>query len=165
MPSALTVAGLTISEEKGADRAPLDTVSTTLKGIDGDRHAGSGLRQISLVYEGVARHFYPETPPESLPGMGRENILLAAEPIPELRLLDTLEMGDVILEITKISDEVNASAAPQSSVHSRCLLSNYGFFARVVHGGAIKTGQTVRHQHRRATRMHHHNQSHLFQVS
>ncbi len=144
----MSTTGLSLSREKGTDHDVVPSMTLTPNGIEGDRHGGPGLRQISLMHDTVARYYFPDSTEEALPGKGQENILLRGDGLPELRLLDTLEIDDAILEITQIGKKVNETGKPLCSAQAKCLLSDHGVFARVVHGGTIETGQPIRHQHR-----------------
>lgn len=148
MTNSLTIAGLSISETKGQPHTPAGTLAVNSNGIEGDRHQGPGLRQISMMHEAVVRAHFPEATNGHLAGLGQENILLAGDGLEALRLLDTLEMGDALLEVTQIGAKVNEGGAPLCSANNRCLLSDFGVFGRVVHGGAIDAGHAVRHQQR-----------------
>jgi molybdenum cofactor synthesis domain-containing protein len=148
MPSTLKAQGLSIAREKGTPHDVVDQLTLTLAGIEGDRHAGPGLRQLSLMHASVARHYFPDHDDATLPGAGTENLLVDGEGLADLHLLDTLEIGDALLEITQIGREVNASGKSLCSAQSKCLLSDHGVFGRVVHGGVVRQGQAIHHQHR-----------------
>ena len=146
MSPSLRVAGLSISREKNTPHDPVDSMHLTLEGIDGDRHSGRNLRQISLMHENVAKQVFSDS--DQLPGLGQENLLLTGAGLSDLRLLDTLEVEDAIMEITQIGKKVNDTGETLCGAGNKCLLSDHGVFARIVHGGTIKNGQTIRHQHR-----------------
>jgi len=148
MLPTLAAAGLSLSPEKGAPREIVPAMTLSKDGIVGDRHAGPGLRQVSLMHGDVARHYFPDRPEGELPGAGTENILLSGEGLGDLRLLDTFEVGEAILEITQIGKAVNPTGAALCGAASKCLLSEHGIFARVVHGGTVEPGDAIRHQHR-----------------
>lgn len=148
LQAPLTAVGLSISEAKGQPHVPVPQFNVTLNGIEGDRHAGPGLRQVSLMHRDVVHSFFPGDAGESLAGKGQENILVEGEGLAALRILDTLELGDALLEVTQIGKRVNESGKVLCSANSKCLLSDFGVFARAVHGGSIATGYPVRHQER-----------------
>lgn len=148
MSLSLSTVGLSLSREKGAAHEVVSSMAVTVNGIEGDRHAGPGLRQVSLMHHNVARHYFPDRTEATLPGAGTENVLLAGDGLEDLRLLDTFEIDEAILEITQIGKRVNATGATLCGAANTCLLSDHGIFARVVHGGTLGPGQPVRHQHR-----------------
>lgn len=148
MTKSLNVAGLSISEAKGQPHTTLEALTVTSNGIEGDRHHGPGLRQVSMMHDTVVAHCFPDATNGSRAGLGQENILLAGKGLAEVRLLDTFEMGDALLEITQVGTKVNATGTPLCSADSRCLLSDFGVFGRVLHGGTIETGYPIRHQQR-----------------
>ena len=147
MHIALSIAGLSISEAKGEPHAVVDAFHVTTDGIEGDRHAGPGPRQVSMMHEEALRAHFPEAE-GSLAGLGQENVLLRGEGLADLRLLDTLEMDDAILEVTQIGRRVNERGAILCGANNRCLLSDFGVFGRVVHQGTIERDARVRHQQR-----------------
>ncbi len=151
--SALTTIGLSISEAKGQPHTPAAQLRVTRNGIEGDRHAGPGLRQISLMHLDVVATRFPDAPSDQRAGLGQENILIDGEGLGEVRLLDTLEFGDALLEITQIGKRVNESGRELCGSESKCLLGDFGVFARVVHGGTIEPDHTILHQ-RRVLRAH-----------
>lgn len=153
MTKSLTVAGLSISEAGGEPHSAVDTLTVTSNGIDGDRHQGPGLRQISMMHDAVVLDRFPDATNGSRAGLGQENILLSGKGLEEIRLLDTFEMGDALLEITQVGAKVNVTGTSLCSADSQCLLSDFGVFGRVLHGGVIETGYPIRHQ-RRLLRAH-----------
>lgn len=152
-PASLATIGLSISEAKGQPHTPAAQLHVTRNGIEGDRHAGPGLRQISLMHRDVVAARFPEAAADQWAGLGQENILIDGEGLGEVRLLDTLEFGDALLEITQIGKRVNESGRALCGSASKCLLGDFGIFARVVHGGTIEVDHTVQHQ-RRVLRAH-----------
>lgn len=147
-PASLTAIGLSISEAKGQPHTATTPIHVTQHGIGGDRHAGPGLRQVSLMHRDVVVARFPDAAPDRQAGLGQENILVDGEGLGCLRLLDTLTLGDALLEITQIGKRVNESGTALCGAASKCLLGDFGVFARVLHGGRIKTGQPIHHQQR-----------------
>lgn len=145
---ALHIAGLSLSESKGQPHTVVDSLTATPAGIEGDRHAGPGLRQVSIMHEAALRGRFDAEDDGTLAGSGHENILLAGGKLNHLRVLDTLEMGDAILEVTRIGSSVAEDGQDLCETGQRCLVSDHGVFARVVHGGIIEKGAAVRHQQR-----------------
>lgn len=145
---SLTAIGLSISEAKGQPHRPATQLYLTKNGIEGDRHAGPGLRQISLMHHDVVRACFPQAAPEQLAGLGQENILVDGEGLGGVRPLDTLAIGDARLEITQIGKRVNESGQALCGSGSKCLLGDFGVFARVVHGGTIEANHAIQHRQR-----------------
>lgn len=148
MGSSLHIAGLSRSEVKGQPRAAAATLHVTHDGVEGDRHAGPGPRQVSMIHERVVRACFPDAGAEELAARGRANVLLGGDGLAELRLLDTLELDGVALEITEIGSAVNASGEALCNADSRCLLSGHGVFGRVLREGRIAGGVPVHHRQR-----------------
>ena len=144
----LSTVGLSLSREKGSPHEIVPVLTVDREGIEGDRHRGPGLRQVSLMHAAVAAAVFADTDEDARPGMGTENILLGGAGLSSLQRLDTLELGDAILEITQIGKAVSDDGAQLCDARARCLLSEHGIFARVIHGGVIESNRPVRHQHR-----------------
>ena len=137
------VAGLSYSTAKGRPRSLPECLTIDPGGIVGDRHHGSPLRAISLLRRDVARAAFKELEEADLPGRGHENILLDGPELVELRLLDTLEIGECLLEVTAIGRHVNAGGNTLCATDGTCLLSDFGIFARPQHGGDVAVGDPV----------------------
>jgi molybdenum cofactor synthesis domain-containing protein len=146
--ASLAAIGLSISQTKGQPHTSAAQLHVSRNGIEGDRHAGPGLRQISLMHRDVVVARFPEADPDRLAGLGQENILVEGEGLGSVRLLDTLELGDALLEVTQIGKRVNESGQALCGSGSKCLLGDFGLFTRVVHGGTIATGHAILHQQR-----------------
>lgn len=144
----LSTAGLSISRTKGQPHTASRQLRITANGIEGDRHAGPGLRQISLMHREVAASFFPDASGSELPGKGQENILVEGEGLAAIKILDTLEVGEALLEVTRIGKRVNETGVSLCSASNQCLLSDFGVFARVLHGGTVAEGYSIRHQQR-----------------
>lgn len=144
----LIAAGLSRSEAKGQPHVPRSELRISLDGIDGDRHAGPGLRQISLIHRDVVQDRFPNLKESDLVGRGLENILVSGVGLADFRILDTLELGEALVEITQIGKRVNQSGRSLCSADSKCLLSDFGIFARTLHGGTMEVGSPIRHQPR-----------------
>jgi len=146
--ASLTAVGLSISQAKDQPHTLAAQLHVSRNGIEGDRHAGPGLRQISLMHRDVVTARFPEAASDQWAGLGQENILVDGEGLGAVRLLDTLESGDALLEITQIGKRVNESGTALCGTGSRCLLGDFGVFARVVHGGTIEINHGIQHQQR-----------------
>lgn len=55
---------------------------------------------------------------------------------------------DALLEVTQIGKRVNESGKTLCGASNKCLLSDFGVFARVVHGGNVGAGYPIHHQQR-----------------
>ena len=147
-----SVTGLAIARKKGEKPEPVETLSLNDQGVVGDRHAGPGLRQVSLMSDLVVTRLAGNDSPVQ-PGAGDENIAVAEIEHLDLRVMDTLELGSATLEITAIGPKVSAHGQELCEHADHCAMGEYGVFARVMTPGEVRVGAPIAH-HRRKLRAH-----------
>jgi len=137
------VTAIRISEKKGM---PMRAVSSGLCienwGLEGDLHAGSGIRQVSLFGIESIRKM-------ELPGMeglctGRfaENITTEGIALYELPAGTHISIGSSELEVTQIGKACHMECAVFRQ-KGDCVMPREVIFARVIKGGRIRTGDAV----------------------
>ena len=111
-------------------------------GLEGDRHAGRPLRQVSLLNAETVRELAERGMPVS-PGVLGENLTVEGLPIMELAEGTRLQVGaEAELEIT--GDR--PACREMLQIHRDCLkatVGRSGKMARVVRGGTIRPGDPV----------------------
>ena len=110
-------------------------------GLEGDRHAGSGARQLSLLDAGVAASMRAAGIPVE-PGALGENLTVEGVPLQELRPGARLRVGVAILEITQVRPACN-SVRQLDPRALKALVGHSGQMARVVASGEIQPGDAV----------------------
>ncbi len=146
------VAGLAIARKKGDKPEPVESLSFDANGVVGDRHAGPGLRQVSLMSDLVVTRLAGNEG-HAQPGSGDENVAVSELEHLDLRVLDTLELGSATLEITAIGPKVSAHGKELCEHADHCAMGDFGVFARVITPGDVRVGAPVAH-HRRKLRTH-----------
>lgn len=138
-----TVVAVCISSEKGVKKNPVDVVSVVPgHGIEGDAHAGVWHRQVSLLAEesiGKMRALGLELSP----GDFAENITTRGIELSELPLGTRLVVNTVELEVTQIGKECHTGCEIRKLVGD-CIMPREGIFARVITGGEIRPGDTIK---------------------
>lgn len=133
------------SDNKGTKK--LDRRKGVLRegvGLVGDAHADSTThRQVSLLaiesIEKMRALGFEVSPGDFAENLTTEGIDLLALPVGT-----RLRIGkEVLLEITQIGKECHSGCAIFQQV-GKCIMPEEGVFARVLHGGTVKTGDEIR---------------------
>jgi MOSC domain-containing protein YiiM len=124
-------------------RARSEVFFITDIGIDGDAHAGSGHRQVSLL-AGEQIDRMRKKLPRIEKGAFAENIITRGIDLRQLRIGDRLKCGEkVVLEITQIGKDCHKPCAIQLQT-GECIMPTEGLFARVAVGGRLRAGDQIR---------------------
>ena len=136
------VVSVTISEEKGTPKHPVESVTLKLRhGIVGDAHAGDWHRQISLLAEESIeplRAVLPDLPP----GAFAENITTEGIVLNDLLPGTRLRLGEAEVEVTQIGKECHGECAIRKAAGT-CVMPTEGIFAVVRREGVVHPGDTV----------------------
>jgi MOSC domain-containing protein YiiM len=116
-------------------------------GIIGDVHAGSTLRQVSILsLESIKKqNLCPKIKRKAFrikPGDFGENITTEGLGLKELKLGDRLVIGEVLLEISAIGKKCHRYCAVYYKTGG-CIMPSEGIFSRVIKGGIIKPGDVI----------------------
>jgi len=133
------------SKEKGTRKEPIaEGVLKEGYGLVGDAHAGGDTRrQVSLLaIESINKMRRLGLAIE--PGGFAENLTTEGIDLVSLPVGTRLFTGkDIILEITQIGKECHTGCAIFRQV-GKCILPREGVFARVIRGGPVRAGDTIR---------------------
>ncbi|MHB2148536.1 MOSC domain-containing protein [Calditrichota bacterium LG25] len=137
------VESICISHKKGIVKKAIKQANFIKDyGIEGDAHAGKWHRQISLL-AGESIDKMKEKIPSLQHGAFAENLVLRQVDFSRIRVGDLLRIGDsVLLEVTQIGKECHTACAIKKIVGD-CIMPREGLFARILQGGAVRTGQQV----------------------
>ena len=138
------IMAVSISRRKGEKKNNLPGCELIKdKGIKGDAHAGDSHRQVSLLaMESIEKIRHKGL--DVTPGDFAENITTSGIRIWELEPGTRLAVGsEAELEITQIGKECHDRCVIYHQVGD-CVMPREGIFARVLRGGAVKPGDTVR---------------------
>ena len=116
-------------------------------GFIGDAHADSNThRQVSLLaVESIQK--MRDLGVDVGPGDFAENLTTEGIDLVSLPVGTQLVIGeDILLEVSQIGKECHTKCAIYYAA-GRCIMPEEGIFARVIHGGHIKTGDRIRVQY------------------
>ncbi len=137
------VLAVNISEAKGERKTPVpEVVLRAEHGIEGDAHAGSWHRQVSLLAEESIDKMRAAGL-DVTAGDFAENVTTSGLDVASLPLGTTLELGDALVEVTQIGKECHTRCAIYHQAGD-CVMPREGIFVRVLVGGRVAPGDAVR---------------------
>lgn len=143
------VFSINCSTKKGISKIPVPEARLMEEsGLEGDIHAGEGLRQVSLLaIESIRKQKECPKVKESgivfNPGVFAENITTEGIDLTSVKIGDRLKIGkDAVLEISQIGKECHRYCSIYYKTGD-CIMPREGIFARVIKGGLIRTGDKI----------------------
>lgn len=132
------------SDKKGISKQPIaEGVLKKGEGLIGDAHADCTThRQISLLaIESIGKMRRPGI--NLSPGDFAENLTTEGIDLTSLEIGTRIDIGnEVVIEITQIGKECHTGCAISKQV-GKCVMPQEGIFARVVHGGPVRVGDSI----------------------
>ena len=137
------ILSINVSKKKGCRKKRVEKARVNEYGIEGDAHAGKGLRQMSFLtlesIEKMRKKGY-----NIQYGELAENITLGGISPNDIKVGKKLKIGkEVIVEITKIGKDCKEDCSLFKGHFEDCMMAKEGFFAKVIRGGEIKIGDAV----------------------
>lgn len=137
-----TVTAICISTKKGTAKTEVPTATLIENhGLEGDAHAGSWHRQVSLLSQSKVDDFKSKGASVENGAFG-ENILVQGIDLAKLPVGTKITCGGAVLEVTQIGKECHAHCEIYHQM-GECIMPKQGIFARVLKGGAVKKGDAV----------------------
>jgi len=131
-----------LSGEKGTPKKNMGSAFLVENhGLEGDAHAGTGLRQVSLLPHDKIQDFR-EKGAEVEDGDFGENLVVAGLDFQNFSVGTRLKCGEAILEITRIGKECHTPCRIYKRMGD-CIMPREGVFARVLRGGPIRVGDAL----------------------
>lgn len=133
-----------VSERKGERKHPVSkALLVQNSGIEGDAHAGSWHRQVSLLTSEDVDEVRRAGLPELKAGDFAENLLVSGVDLSDLGLGSRIKVGSAAeLTITQIGKTCHTPCIIQKQTGD-CIMPRLGLFARVIRGGPIASGDVV----------------------
>ena len=137
------VIAVNISQKKGTVKTPVPFGNFIEDhGLEGDAHAGKGIRQVSLL----GRESYAKYKDREIKGLcdGKfaENITTEGIILYELPIGTRLKIGETLQEVTQIGKACHDGCEIQRLVGS-CVMPKEGIFSKVLRGGAVRPGDLI----------------------
>jgi len=138
------IEAICISERKGERKRPVQSARLIQdSGIEGDAHAGSWHRQVSILASENVEEVRRSKLPELKDGDFAENLLVSGIDLGDLGLGSRLKLGhDAELAITQIGKVCHNPCTIQKQTGD-CIMPRLGLFARVIRSGGITNGDAV----------------------
>ena len=137
------VLAVCVSTEKGTQKQNVGTaVFVEDWGIEGDAHAGKWHRQVSLLSHEKIEAFRARGAQVEDGAFG-ENLVVSGIDFRSLPLGTKFQCNDVVLELTQIGKECH-NGCEIYEIMGDCIMPREGVFTRVLHGGSISVGDTLR---------------------
>jgi MOSC domain-containing protein YiiM len=138
------ILSLNISKEKGMPKSPVPRLVFVVDhGIEGDAHAGPGIRQVSLLADEDIETMRAKLDTIA-PGDFAENITTRGIDLAALPVGTRLMIGEAVLEISQIGKQCHSGCAIREKTGD-CVMPRKGVFAVVVEGGEITDEDTGRY--------------------
>lgn len=137
------VAAVCISEKKGTAKQNIGSCNFIEDwGLEKDAHAGNWHRQVSLLsWEEVEK--FRARGADVADGAFGENLLVKGYDFKSYPVGSIFKCNDVVLEITQIGKKCHSECEIFHMVGD-CIMPREGVFARVLHGGRIDVGDTLK---------------------
>lgn len=137
-----TVLAVCTSAVKGVQKKNVQAAEFIVNhGIQGDAHAGSWHRQVSLLSADKIEAFRARGAEVEYGAFG-ENLVVQGFDFRALPVGTLLRCGNVLLEMTQIGKECHNHCAIFHQVGD-CIMPREGVFARVLESGTIRIGDTM----------------------
>ena len=130
------------SEKRGTRKVPVHRAALVAgHGIEGDAHAGSWHRQVSLLGLEEIEDFQARGADVDFGAFG-ENLIVEGYRLRELPVGTRFRIGGALLEMTQIGKECHTHCAIYHQVGD-CIMPREGVFAEVLEGGEIAAGDAI----------------------
>lgn len=136
------VVAVCISEKKGTAKKNVgEALFIENYGLEKDAHAGNWHRQVSLLSHDRVEEFRARGANVADGAFG-ENLLVKGFDFKSFPVGTVFKCNDVVLEITQIGKQCHSECEIFHQVGD-CIMPREGVFAKVIHGGVIKVGDTL----------------------
>ena len=149
----IKILSVNISEKKGTIKLPVDKITLTTEGINGDAHAGLWHRQVSLLGKESLDKMKPTIGRDLTYGEFAENITTEGFLLYQMKPFDRLISGNILLEITQIGKKCHGTNCAIFKETGECVMPKEGIFCRVIAGGELRAADILEY-HPKVIRVH-----------
>ena len=136
------VLAICISEKRGTQKKEVSEGKLRENwGLEGDAHAGTWHRQVSLLSFEKIEEFRQRGAEVDFGAFG-ENLVVEGLDFRRMPVGTRLRIGESLLELTQIGKECHSHCAIHQAMGD-CIMPREGVFAKVLHGGIVKPGDKV----------------------
>ncbi len=138
------VVAVCISKEKGVQKKDVGQCRLIENfGLEGDAHAGSWHRQISLLPKESRLNFEQSGGLRLKDGDFGENLLTEDIDLSKLKVGSILKLGrDIIIRVTQLGKECHDRCNIYYQAGD-CIMPKEGVFAEILKGGTLKAGDNI----------------------
>lgn len=140
---SIKILSVNTSEKKGIIKKPVESILLTQNGVEGDAHAGSWHRQVSLLGKESFDKMESSFGRAIQFGEFAENITTSGFQLNTMKPFDLLSCGNVLLEVTQIGKKCHGSNCAIFKETGDCLMPTEGIFCRVIQEGVLKKGDSL----------------------
>jgi molybdenum cofactor synthesis domain-containing protein len=149
----IKVLSVNISEKKGKIKLPVDRISLSNTGVNGDAHAGMWHRQVSLLGRESFEKMESSAGRKLQYGEFAENITTEGFLLYQMKPFDRLISGNMILEVTQIGKKCHGTNCAIYKETGDCVMPKEGVFCRVIQGGELQAGDILEY-HPKVVKVH-----------
>ena len=137
------IAAICISEIRGIQKHEIpEAYLRADHGIEGDAHAGSWHRQVSLLSVDSVAKLQEKLDFELKHGAFAENILVEGMAVHTLPVGTRLRIGEALCEVTQIGKECHSDCVIRKAAGD-CVMPREGIFVKVLESGRIAKGDAI----------------------
>ena len=139
----IKILSVNTSLKKGTIKKPVKSIWLNDKGVDGDAHAGSWHRQVSLLAVESIETFSAEAGRSIAHGEFAENITTQGLLLHQLRPFDRLMNKSIELMVSQIGKKCHGDNCNIFKEVGNCVMPKEGIFAKVIEGGELTAGDEL----------------------
>jgi len=140
-----TLISINLSQRKGEAKDPVREAKVVKDfGISGDVHAGSPVKQVSLLDQSEIQKMGERAGVKLKPGDFAENLTTRGLDLDSIPVGTKIKIGDrVRLEVSQIGKKCHNDCVVKDKT-GECIMPKKGLFFQVLRGGRISTGDSVK---------------------